>query len=406
MSTALAGVRVIDMAWLGPGTLVPRLLGDLGADVIRIEEARPGKGRRGGRSIAARPPDLLHMSSGFRKDLGLRNVRRLALDLKSEEGKEIFKRLVRTADVVIEGFRPGVVQRLGVDYESCVRHKQDIIYVSISGYGQDGPYAQRVGHDLNYIAIAGLLGMTGTREGPPVMPGFPAADHAAGAMSAVMHVLAALVQKCHEGVGQYADVSIMDAVVQLVSVFLEEYFATGVVPKRGATGITGLWPWYDVYQTRDSKWISVAAIEPWFYRNLCDALGRPELESRQWDQDAWESMRAEFKSIFRTRTRDEWVEFLSEREICFAPVLDVDEVVNNPQVQARGMVQYADHPEYGRVRVVASTFHLAKSPVSMEKWATLPGQHTTEILEELGYAEADVRNLLDKGVIGCAASEG
>jgi len=376
-----------------------RALGDLGADVIRVEEVAPGSGRRGGASLSDRPPPLLHEEPSQRRHLGERNVRRIALDLKSDTGLELFFRLVSTAAVVVEGFRPGVAQRLGIDYERCRQANEAIVYVSLSGYGQHGPYAARVGHDANYLATGGVLSMTGLRDGPPVLPGFPAADHAAGAMSAIAHILAALLHRERYGKGGYLDVAITDAVAALETVFVEEYFETGVTPARGATGISGLWPWYGVYPTRDDRWVSVAAIEPFFYAGLCDAIGRPDLATLQWEQDQWDNVRAQLEQTFAQRSLDEWKELFTQ-DICVAPVLDIDEVVADPHLRHRNVIQQVAHPDHGQVTVVGPVVRLGDGKLTVRRWARTRGQDTGEVLEELGLSRQDVADLETQRIVG------
>lgn len=395
----LDDVRVLDLAWLGPGPFLARALGDLGADVIRIEEVEPGRGRRGA-SLSEATPTLLHEPAVNAARSGERNIRRAAINLKAPEGRDVFLKLAATADVIVEGFRPGVVSRLGIDEAACRRANPSIVYVSISGYGQDGPYAARVGHDANYLAIGGVLGLTGRPDGPPALPGFPAADHAAGAMSALSHILAALLRRERFGAGAYVDLSITDAVVTLAATFIDEYVATEVVPQRGRTGITGLWPWYDVYETRDARWISIAAVEPFFYANLCDAIDRPDLRGWQWERDRWPELRVELEATFRRRSLDEWCDTLEHLDVCAAPVLSIDEVVTDPHLRHRRVIEEVAHPRLRDVLTVAPVVRLDGQRVQIRCWANSRGEHTEEVLEELGLTAGAVRGLVEAGVVG------
>jgi len=391
MTAALEGMRILDMAWLGPGPFCSTILGDLGAEVIKIYEARPE--RRGG------PVTLIF--SDLPDFPGWRNCKTMGLDLKAEEGRGIFYDLARTADVVVEGFRPGVMKRLGLDYDTIKEINPRIVYASLTGYGQDGPYRDVVGHDINYLSIGGLLGMTGLPGGPPVIPGTVLADFAAGGMSAAVGILAALTARGRTGKGQYVDVSLTDAVVELTSLQIIPYIILGIVPKRGETMLTGEWPWYNVYETKDGKYISIAALEPWFYANLCQLIGREDfLEHQYATGEKREEIFRSFRETFLTKDRDEWVEILRRKDTCVAPVYSIDEVVTDPQLIARGMITEVDHPTLGRIKQVGSMLKLSESPFQVRNWSQRFGQHTEEILTGLGYSKEDIDRLRETEVIG------
>jgi len=391
MTAALEGMRILDMAWLGPGPFCSTILGDLGAEVIKIYEARPE--RRGG------PVTLIF--SDLPDFPGWRNCKTMGLDLKAEEGRGIFYDLARTADVVVEGFRPGVMKRLGLDYDTIKEINPRIVYASLTGYGQDGPYRDVVGHDINYLSIGGLLGMTGLPGGPPVIPGTVLADFAAGGMSAAVGILAALTARGRTGKGQYVDVSLTDAVVELTSLQIIPYIILGIVPKRGETMLTGEWPWYNVYETKDGKYISIAALEPWFYANLCQLIGREDFIEHQYATgEKREEIFRSFRETFLTKDRDEWVEILRRKDTCVAPVYSIDEVVTDPQLIARGMITEVDHPTLGRIKQVGSMLKLSESPFQVRNWSQRFGQHTEEILTGLGYSKEDIDRLRETEVIG------
>jgi crotonobetainyl-CoA:carnitine CoA-transferase CaiB-like acyl-CoA transferase len=391
MTAALEGTRILDMAWLGPGPFCSTLLGDLGAEVIKIYEARPE--RRGG--------PVTFIFSNLPDFPGWRNCKTMGLDLKAEEGRGIFYDLARTADVVMEGFRPGVMKRLGVDYDTIKKVNPRIVYASLTGYGQEGPYRDVVGHDINYLSIGGLLGMTGLSGGPPVIPGTVLADFAAGGMSAAVGILAALTARGRTGKGQYVDVSLTDAVVELTSLQIIPYLIMGIVPKRGETMLTGEWPWYNVYETKDGKHISIGALEPWFYANLCQLLGRENFIEHQYTEgEKREEIFQSFRETFLTKNRDEWVEILRRKDTCVAPVYSVDELVSDPQLIARGMITEVDHPTLGRIKQVGSMIKLSESPFQVRNWSQRFGQHTEEILTGLGYSKEDIDRLREIEVIG------
>jgi crotonobetainyl-CoA:carnitine CoA-transferase CaiB-like acyl-CoA transferase len=391
MSLALEGIRVLDMAWLGPGNFCATVLGDLGAEVIKVYEARPE--RRGGPVMF-----LFGSSPNFP---GWRNLKAIGLDLKAKEGLEVFYDLARTADVVTEGFRPGVVKRLKVDYETIKKINPRIVYASLSGYGQDGPYRDLAGHDINYIAVGGLLGATGVAGGPPVIPGTVLADFAAGGMCAVIGILAALLSRAKTGKGQFIDVSSTDAIVELTSMQINPYLTDGILSKRGEGMLTGAFPWWNVYETKDGKYISVGAVEPWFWANLCQLLGCEQYVEHQW---AYGEKLAEifeyFRRTFRTKTRDEWLNILWQKDTCVAPVYTPDELVSDPQLLARKMIVELDHPTLGKTRQVGSMLKLSDSPFGVRYWTTRFGQHTDEILSGLGYKKSRIKALRKAGVIG------
>jgi len=390
MRLALQGIRVLDMAWVGPGPFCATILGDLGAEIIKIHEPDPEK--RGGLVKYAFPdsPDFL----------GLRNCRVMGLDLKSAKGRNIFFKLANTADVVMEGYRPGVMKRLGVDYKAVKKANPKIVYASLSGYGQDGPYRDLVGHDLNYIAMGGLLGLTGSKGGPPVAPGTLVADLAGGGMAAAIGILAALMSRQETGKGQFVDVSVTDGIVEMMYMWLNPHLTYGLNYERGDTIFTGHHPWYNVYETKDGKYITVAAFEPWFYANLCQLLGREDFIEHQYAEgEKKEEIFQYFKQTFLTKTRDEWLEILKRKDTCVAPVYSIDEVASDPHLLARGMIRDISHPSLGSVKQVGSMFKLSGSPFQVRNWSRKFGQHTEEILLELSYKKTEIKSLRKASVI-------
>jgi crotonobetainyl-CoA:carnitine CoA-transferase CaiB-like acyl-CoA transferase len=375
---------VIDLAPLGPGPHCSQVLADLGAEVIKIEPPGPGEGRRAGRTIKL-PPD-----ASIR-----RNSRTVGLNLKTEAGQQAFHKLAATADVVIEGYRPGVVQRLGVDYETLKRIKPDIIYASLTGYGQDGPYSSYVGHDINYQGVAGILAMTGRADGPPVIPGNTIADNAGGGMNAVAGILAALLARERDGTGQYIDMAMVDGLVTMMFLTIDEYLTTGHVPQRGETLLTGRYPWYNVYETKDGRYVSVGAIEPWFYENLCRHLGREDFIPHQYAEgEKREEIFSAFREVFRSKTRDEWVAELMPAETCVAPVLAIDEVARDPHLRHRGLIVEAGGREQVGVMV-----KLSETPATVQGPRPGSGDDTPDVLRELGYDETSIGRLREAGAI-------
>jgi len=391
---ALEGIRVVDLTRLAPGPYCTMFLADLGADVIKIE---PGGGRAAVAimSMAADEEERrrAHNAEG-------RNKRSIVLNLKVQEAQEVFYRLAEKADVIIEEFRPGVVKRLGVDYETISKMNPRIVYCSLTGYGQDGPYKEVAGHDINYLATGGVLGMIGERGGRPVVPTNVIADYAAGGMHAAIGILAALMARERTGRGQHVDISMMDGVVSLMHAEVAGYLTTGKVPAPGDIMMFGGAPNYNVYETRDGKYISVGALEPWFYENLCKALGRDDLAAMSWaDPEKQGEISTQFKAIFLTKDRDEWIKLLRQTDTCVAPVYTVDEVLIDPQVVHRKMVVDIDHPSVGKVRQVGISIKLSETPGSIRSVAPGPGQHTDEILQGIGFSKADIERLRGTGAV-------
>jgi len=393
MAAALDGIRVIDMAWQGPGTFCSTILGDLGAEVIKVYEAHPE--RRGGPLVFMYPDSPIFP--------GWRNCKTMGLNLKTKEGLSIFRKLAKTADIIIEGFRPGTTKRLGVDYDTIKKINPRIVYASLTGYGQDGPYRDVVGHDINYISIGGLLGTTRASDGTPVIPRTVLADFAAGGMAAVIGILAALTARDKSGKGQYVDVSMTDAIVGLMMPVLLPSLLGETVSEQGETIATGEQqrPWYNVYKTKDGKYISVGSVEPWFYANLCRLLGREDFIEHQYAEgEKRDEILRYFKQTFLTKTRDEWLKILRQKDTCVAPVYSPEEVISDPHLIARGMIVKVPHPDMGQARQIGPIIKLSRSPFKARNWAQRFGQHTDEILLGLGYKKARIKKLRDAEVIG------
>jgi len=387
---ALDGIRILDMARLGPGPHCSRILADLGADVIRVEEPGQGQGKRAGRMIR------------FPGDAAIRrNSRSIGLNLKSEEGIAVFRKLAATADVITDGFRPGVVKRLGVDYEAVKAIKPDIIYCAMTGYGQTGPYKDYVGHDINYQGLTGMMDMTGQPDGPPTIPGSAIADNAGGGMNAAIGILTALLAKERTGVGQYIDMAMVDGVTSLLYLTIDDHLANGADPHRGETLLTGMYPWYNVYQTADGKYLTVGAIEPWFYENLCRILGREDFIPEQYAEgEKRDEIFTAFREIFRTKTRDEWTEQLMPEDTCVAPVLSVAEAANDPHLRGRGMIVEVEDAKKGRHQQVGVMVKLSETPGTIRTTGPEVGENTNEILQDLGYDAKEIETLKESGAIG------
>ena len=396
----LAGIHILDLTRLAPGPHCTMLLADLGAEVLKIEEPGPPTGRRA--EQAAGQPTQWQVAGIDRYspfNALNRNKRSLGLNLKADVGREIFLRLADTADVVVEEFRPGVARRLGIDYDTLRPRNPRLIYCAITGYGQDGPYRHQVGHDLNYIAMAGALGLMGPKDGPPVIPHNLLADFAGGGMHGAIGVLAALMARERTGRGQFVDIAMADGVLNLQAALLSNYFGTGSVPRRGETLLDGAAPFYNVYQTRDDKWLSIGAIEPWFYANLCKALGREELIPYEFDRDKWPHIQQVFRELFRTRTRDAWFALLTQTDVCVGKVYSYDELEQDPHLRARQMFLELVHPDLGPVKQVGISVKLSDTPGQVRRLPPRQFEHTVEVLGTLGYSAEDVARLQQAGVV-------
>jgi alpha-methylacyl-CoA racemase len=324
---------VLEISGLGPTIRCGRALADLGARWVRV----------------IRPDAPLDVDVPWYCYGGTDGVETLKLDLRTTEGRNAFFMLVRLSDVVLEGMRPGAVTRLGVGHAAVAEVNPAEVYCSITGYGQDGPYAQRVGHDLNYLALAGGLALAGRRtDGAPALPGMTAADSAGGGWHAALRILAALLLRVRTGQGSRLDVSVAEGVVELMSLPLDENLATGSAPRQGGTVLTGQFACYDIYGTADDRWLAVEALELRFFRNLCRHLGVEELADLQYGEDAQVDLRARLAEVFRKESRDEWVEKLADVDCCVSPVLDVDEVTSDPHWNARDVITSYSDPKRGQ----------------------------------------------------------
>lgn len=393
----LEGIRVLDLSRLAPGPFCTMLLGDLGADVLLVEAPADALPSGGARPALAGEDEGAERAAAFNA-LG-RNKRSIVLNLRQEEGRRIFYRLAKTADVVLEGFRPGVVKRLAVDYETLREINPRIVYCSLSGYGQDGPYSGLVGHDINYISIGGALGIIGSPDGPPAIPFNIIADFAAGGLHAAYAILAALLARERTGRGQYLDIAMSDGVIYLLALPFMQYFSSGRPLRPGAEMLNGGAPFYNVYETKDGRWLSIGSLEPHFYANLCRALGREDFVPLQGDTSRWDEMSAFLREAFRGKTRDEWFDLLRQTDVCVAPVYGLDEAAEDAHNRRRGMVLEIDHPTLGKVRQVGIGTKFSETPGAVRSLAPRPGQHTDEVLAALGYDQTQIDTLRRLGAI-------
>jgi crotonobetainyl-CoA:carnitine CoA-transferase CaiB-like acyl-CoA transferase len=376
---ALGQLKILDLSRQLPGPFCSMLLADLGADVI----------------VLAAPNDPM----GVGIPLLSRNKRNMTLNLKEPEGKEIFRRLAASADVVLEGFRPGVTARLGIDYASLRVLNPRIIYCSLSGYGQDGPYRDRVGHDINYLGYAGVLDLVGAAGRPPVIPGVQIADIGGGALMAAVGILAAAIAREETGRGQLVDIAMLDGSFAWNVFHVMLYLATGRVPERGRTRLTGHHPCYAIYETRDGRYLTIGALEPHFWTTLCRHFGREDFIETQYVEGAKrEEMFAFFRAAFREKTLAQWLSELGDKDVCIAPVNTLAEALADPQIRHRGMAVEMPGPS-GPLAAIGIPIKLSETPGTIRTPPAGFGEHTDLVLAELGYDVESIAGLRARGVI-------
>jgi alpha-methylacyl-CoA racemase len=388
----LSGIRVLDLTRLLPGPLCTMHLADMGAEVIKIEDTGAGDPARALGAAKASDSALFLAVN--------RNKRALALDLKRPEGREVFLRLTERADAIVEGFRPGVVDRLGVGYDVVRTLNPRIVYCAITGYGQSGPYRDRVGHDLNYCSYAGVIDQTGAAGGAPVIPNFQIGDLLGGTLTAAMGILAALVEACRTGQGRYVDVAMADAVLAHSVIPLSAYLTRGATRPRGEDMLSGRHPSYQLYRTSDGHHMAVAALERKFWDTLCEVLRRPDLKPLHLAEGAdGDRAKHELGAIFASAPRAHWERVFATMDCCVSPVLTLEEALANEHFAARGMVVKTIHPLYGEVAQFAPPLKFGGFDFAVEHHAPSHGEHTEQILAEAGFSVLEITSLRDAGVL-------
>jgi alpha-methylacyl-CoA racemase len=376
----LSGIRIIELAGIGPGPLAAMVLGDLGADVVRVDRIKSSF------VLNVAPRYAVHT----------RNRRSIAIDLRKAEAAEIVLRLVTTADGLIDPFRPGVVERLGIGPEPCLKRNPKLVYGRITGWGQEGPLADKAGHDINYIALAGVLGAIGRKGEAPVPPLNLVADYAGGGMLLAVGMLAGLIESMKSGRGQVVDAAMIDGAALLLGMITGLRGAGLWSDQRGTNLLDSGAHFYEVYETRDGKHVAVGAIEPQFYANLIEKLGlADEALPAQMDRASWPAMKARFAVIFKTKTRNEWCAIMDEADTCVAPVLSMDEAPVHPHARARGAfidvggaIQPAPAPRFSR------------TPSARPEVAPGVGAHADEVLSEAKFTGGEIAALRAAGVVG------
>ena len=377
---ALSGIKVVDMSRMLPGPFCSMILADHGARVIVVEDRR------------------FEVDNLYIETIN-RNKEHMTLNLKSERGKEIFFRLIKDADVFIEGFRPGVVHRLGIDYDALSAVNPGIVYCAISGYGQTGPFRDRAGHDINYLAIAGVLDQIGEAGGAPVTPGVQLADIAGGGMTAAYGILLALFSRQRTGRGQYVDISMTDASTALLALVHHMSRTDGSAPRRGDSFLSHRYACYNVYETKDGKYLSIGAVENRFWRRLCEHLGVARFAGLQYDDARRHEIQQFMRDRFKEKTLSEWKSELASVDTCWAEVNDLDTVLEAPLFKDRGMVPTVADREGRPVTMLGVPVKLSQTPGSIRTAPVGFGQSTAAILAELGYSSRQIAALSAEEVV-------
>ena len=377
---SLSGITVIDLSRLLPGPYCSMILADHGARVIAVEDKR-------------------FLADGLFFNLINRNKEHMSLNLKTDQGREIFSRLLEKADVLMEGFRPGVVDRLGVDYKTVRRANPKIIYCAITGYGQNGPFRDRVGHDVNYLSYAGVLDLIGEKDRPPSIPGVQIADIAGGGMNAAIGILLALFARQQTGKGQYIDVSMTDGMVGFLPAALFFRQLTGQEPRRADGLLSHRYACYNTYETADGRYLSIGAVENRFWMQLCDTLEVPEYGPLQYDDQRREEILQYMRAAFKQKTLDEWDSILADLDICWGKIQSTREVLEDPLFRQREMVVEVEGKDGQKSSTLGVAVKLSDTPGAIRTAPVNFGESTTAVLQELGYSQEEIKNFEDNDVI-------
>ena len=391
MPQALDGIRVLDLSRMLPGPYCSMMLGDLGAEVIKIEEPKIGDPTRHTR------PLVDGQSAAFAQVN--RNKKSIAIDLKKPEGRDLFLKLASTADCILEQFRPGVVDRLGVGYKTVSEINPRVVYCSLTGFGQDGPHRDRSGHDLNYLALSGVLGLTTDQRGKPIIPGVQLAD-LAGGMIAGFAILAALLARERTGRGQYVDVSMFDVMVSMLPVPAAHHFAGKTIPVGGKYALSGAYPFYNVYETSDGKYMTLGALEPKFWANFCLKVGREDLIARQFDEsERRDDLFQQVRAIFESRSQSDWIALMRDADCCCEPVLSMTEAFSHEQTRARELIRETGRNTSSVTDQLGFSYKLSDTPPRETRPAPALGENTDELLAAIGISNDELIRLKEAGVI-------
>jgi crotonobetainyl-CoA:carnitine CoA-transferase CaiB-like acyl-CoA transferase len=392
VKAALEGIKILDLSRLLPGPFCSMLLADFGADVVKVEDPKIGD------YIRWWPPRM-GRNSGFHVVLN-RNKRSLTLNLKSPEGKEIFQQLVHTTDVVLESFRPGVMERLGLGYEKLSKTNPNLIYCAITGYGRTGPRSQKAGHDINYLALGGALSHSG-RENGPTLSGVQIADLGGGAIMAAFSIVAALLARGRQGEGQYIDISMLDGSLTWNCLRWGKYLADQKIPRPGDDMLNHGFACYNIYKTKDGRYMALGALEPKFWQGFCESVGRSDWNQENYFQPGPHQriLQDEIAELFRRKTQADWIAHFGNHDCCCEPVLNLDEVLADPHLRAREMVVELVHESWGAYHQLGIAPKLSRTPGKISSHAPELGEHTDAVLQGLGYSQDQIEEFRLKEVV-------
>jgi crotonobetainyl-CoA:carnitine CoA-transferase CaiB-like acyl-CoA transferase len=391
----LEDVKILDLTRLLPGGFCTLLLADLGADVVKVEDTGQGD------YVRWAPPyygSEEHTPLGTRSAIYLalnRNKRSVRLDLKQEGGRQALLKLVESSDVLVESFRPGVLDKLGVGFDVLSEANPALVYCPITGYGQDGPNRDRAGHDMNYLGLNGILGLTGEAGGPPIQSGAQIADLGGGGLMAAVGILAALQEARRSGQGQMVDISMTDGSLAWLAMEAARYFGSGEIPERGNIMLSGGIICYRPYEASDG-WVTCGALEPKFWQRFCKAVGREDLIQHQFEKPGSEAHKA-VADVFKTKSRAEWKAFNDEHDAMIEPILDLDEALTSELASEREMTVSYEQPMMGEIKQLGFPIKLSRTPASIERPAPALGEHTAEVLGDAGYSDAEIKSLEGSG---------
>jgi len=388
----LEGMQVLDLSQMLPGGLCTQILADLGADVIKIENPQGGDGFRNA------PPRIGANGSFFH--ILNRNKKSITLNIKKPEGRDIFLKMAAHADVIIENGRPGAMKKMGLAYEDMQSLNSRMVYCSLTGFGQTGPYRERPAHDINILAISGILDLLGEKGRPPIVPPILISGAGGGGINAALCIMAALLRRERTGKGQYLDVSILDGLSPFLALMMSEYFACKKAPVRGESRIGGGHACYNIYETSDGKFIAIGCLEEKFWDELCRCLKTEDLiKDLTAPLPRQTEMIQELRIIFLRKTREEWLTILDKYDICFSPVNSLPEALDDPHIQHRGLWFQTSHPTDGEIPQQSFPVKFSQDQPELRIPPPLLGEHTQEILKALGYDESAIERLRTTGVV-------
>ncbi len=386
----LEGIKILDLSRLLPGPYCTMLLADMGAEVIKIEEPERGDYHREWQPKQGK-------NSGYFIGIN-RNKKSLTLDLKNEKGKEIFYKLVKDADVIVESFRPGVTERLKIDFNTIKKINNKIIYLSLTGFGQNSAWKYRPGHDLNFLALSGILSFSGSRDKKHPIIGVQIADYA-GAVFGIIGIMAALLRRDKLKEAQYIDIAMLDCLFSFLSMISGKFFIDGIIPEPGDGLLTGGFACYNIYETKDRRYITVGSIEEKFWERLCEILGKPEFKKEVYNPKKQNEIIGEFDKIFKSKNLLEWIEIFKDEDVCVEPVLNLKEAFESDYAKSRNIIFTLRNKEDGEVKQIKNPVELYPATEIEYKSHPQMGEHTEEILLKLGFTKDEINNLKVEKVI-------